>query len=219
MEFQEVLQKRQSIRRYKEGTIPESDIKEMVKAAGLAPSGKNSQNWHFVCIEDQAIKDRIAEVILAKNEAIASEMDKVDEEKAARFRKFCKNFTLFFTKAQWISVVYTTVYYPSGYNEMSLYNADESLLYDIKDYRSPGMQSLGAALENFTLKAVEMGYSTCWLTSANYAAKEIEACLKDEYGFEKEDYYMGALFSIGIPKENQPSPAKKEFEEIYTYLK
>ncbi len=218
MELQEVLEKRQSIRRYKEGDIPKEHIMEMIKAAGMAPSGKNIQNWHFVCFSDQDIKDKLAKIIADKNEAISSEMDKVDEAKGARFRKFCKNLTLFFTKAQWVAVIYTTTYLPSGYHELSLIDADEDTLYDIRDHRSPGMQSLGAALENFTLKAIDLGYSTCWLTSANYAAAEIEEFMKEEYGFEKEGYYMGAMFSIGIPQDDQPSPPKKTPEEICTFL-
>jgi nitroreductase len=80
------------------------------------------------------------------------------------------------------------------------------------------MQSLGAALENFTLKAIDLGYGSCLLTSANYAAAEIEELLKKEAGFEKEDYYMASMIALGIPEDGQKSPNKKPVDQILTYL-
>lgn len=218
MELQDILLKRQSIRHYKEGDVPEEHIKEIVKAAGTAPSGKNTQHWHFVCIKNRELINKIAQVIIAKNEEISKEMDKKDIEKGNKFRKFVKNLTLFFLDAPVLVVVYTSTYYPSGYHELVFAEAPDSVTNDIVYFRNPGMQGLGAALENFTLKAIDLGYGTCWLTSANYAAKEIEALMKKEVGFEKKDYFMGALMSLGIPEDNPKSPKKKAFEDIYTFI-
>ncbi len=218
MELQEALNRRQSIRHYKDGDIPEVHIREIVQAAGTAPSGKNIQNWHFVCIKNKALMHKISDVIQTKNEEIALEMDKKDTERGYRFRKFVKNLTLFFLKAPVLVVVYTATYFPSGYHEMTFAEYPKESTDDLVYLRSPGMQSLGAALENFTLKAIDLGYGTCWLTSANYAAREIQELLKKEIGFEKEGYFMGALMSLGIPEDNPKSPGKKTIEEIYTYI-
>jgi nitroreductase len=216
MEFMEVLKKRQSIRRYKEGLIPPDDMRKIIEAAGLAPSGKNIQNWHFVVITDPAVKEDIANIVTQKNQIVSEKMDAVDAEKANRFRKFCKNFTVFFTKAAALVVVYSTFYPPSGYYEYKMVGMDPEM--ELVHHRNPGMQSLGAALENFTLRAVDLGYGSCWLTSANYAAAEIESYLKDKHGFEKKDFFLAALMSVGIPEDNQRSPEKKPFEEICTFL-
>lgn len=218
MELQDILLKRQSIRHYKEGDVTEEEIKEIVKAAGTAPSGKNTQHWHFVCIKNKDLINKIADVIIAKNEEISKEMDKKDVEKGNKFRKFVKNLTLFFLDAPVLVVVYTSTYYPSGYHELVFAEAPSSTTDDIVYLRSPGMQSLGAALENFTLKAIDLGFGTCWLTSANYAGREIEALLKEEIRFEKEGYFMGALMSLGVPEDNPKSPRKKSFEDIYTFV-
>lgn len=218
MELQTVLEKRQSIRRYKEGDIPEADIREIIKAAGIAPSGKNIQNWHFIAIKNRDLIEKIKLTVDKKNEEISNEMMKVDEEKGLRFRKFCKNFTLFFANAPVLTVVYGTVYTPSGYNEYKLIDAPDEILDDLLGHRNPGMQSVGAALENFTLKAIDMGYGSCWLTSANYAAKEIEDLLAKEIGFTKEGFFMVAMMAMGIPEDNQKSPAKKSLDEIYTFV-
>lgn len=218
MELQDILLKRQSIRHYKDGDVSEETIKEIVRAAATAPSGKNIQNWHFVCIKNRDLINKVGQVIIDKNEKISKLMDLKDKEKGDKFRKFVKNLTLFFLDAPVLVVVYTTTYYPSGYHEMTFAEVPKADTDDIVYFRSPGMQSLGAALENFTLKAIDLGYGTCWLTSANYAAREIEAMLKEEIGFEKEDYFMGALMSLGVPEDNPKSPKKKSFEEIYTFI-
>lgn len=220
MELQTIIEKRQSIRRYKEGGIPDADLQDIIKAAAAAPSGKNIQNWHFVAIKNREIIQKIADAVTAKNEAICLEMDKIDKEKADRFRKFCKNFTVFWRDtAPAIIITMATVYTPSGYNEYKLIGAEQELLLDLMGYRNPGMQSVGAACENLTLKAIDLGYGTCWLTSANYAAKEIEAILKEDAGFDKEGFFFVNLFAIGIPQEDQKSPAKKELEEVFTLIK
>lgn len=220
MELQTIIEKRQSIRRYQEGGIPDGDLQDIIKAAATAPSGKNTQNWHFVAIKDRTLIQKIADVISEKNESICLKMDKVDKEKADRFRKFCRNFTVFWRDtAPAIIVTMATVYVPSGYNEYKLIGAEQEILLDLMGYRNPGMQSIGAACENLTLKAIELGYGTCWLTSANYAASQIEKLLKEYTGFEKEGYFFVNMFAIGIPQENQKSPAKKPLEEVFTLIK
>lgn len=162
--------------------------------------------------------DRIAETILVKNETIATEMERVDEEKALRFRKFVKNFTLFYLKAPVLVVVFTKDYLPSGYHELELTGAHQAILDDILLKRNPGMQNLGAAIEHFTLSAVEQGFGSCWLTSANYAAKEIEDLLEKEIGFAKEGWFMGAMLALGVPEDGAKSPKKKPLEEICTFI-
>lgn len=219
MDLKETIYKRQSIRKFKAGDVPDSALEEMVKAAGQAPSGKNIQNWHFICIKNKDLIEKISGVLTEKNESIAAQMDIIDPDKGLRFRKFLKNFTLFYEKAPVLVVVYTTTYHPSGYHELTFINAEQSVLDDILNKRSPGMQSLGAAIQNFTLSAIEQGFGSCWLTSANYAATEIEALLKQEIGFDKEGYYLGAMLALGIPEDGPKSPKKKPLEEIYTLVK
>ena len=49
MEFQKLIEKRRSVRKYSAGhTIPKEDILEMIRAAQEAPSWKNSQTGRYV---------------------------------------------------------------------------------------------------------------------------------------------------------------------------
>ncbi len=219
MELKDILEKRQSIRKYKSGDVPDEHIEEIIKAAGMAPSGKNSQNWHFVTIKNQKIKEELGDIIEKKNHMIGEKLKEKDPERGANFQKFAKHFTLFSTKIPVLTVVYAKDYYPTGYYELEMLGAPNEVLEDLLHLKNPGMQNIGAALENFTLKAIDLGYATCWLTSANYVTDEIEAYLKDKIGFAKEGYRMVAMMSLGVPEENQKSPKKKELEEYFTLIK
>ena len=60
MSVLEIIQKRQSIRRYKEDPIPEEVLLRVLEAARLAPSGKNLQPWKFIIVKDKALREKLA---------------------------------------------------------------------------------------------------------------------------------------------------------------
>ncbi len=61
MKVLDVIQKRRSVRKYKEDPIPEKDLMSVLEAARLAPSGKNFQPWKFIIIKDKALKEKLAQ--------------------------------------------------------------------------------------------------------------------------------------------------------------
>jgi nitroreductase len=217
MEFKDVIHLRQSVRKYKDQDVTPEDLTKILDAGRVAPSGKNSQNWHFVVIRNQELMHKIAQAIRDKNEEISIALDKKDEEKGLRFRKFVKNFTLFFLDAPVLVVVYATTYYPSGYYEYVAADYPKEALEDLL-MRGPSMQNIGACVQNMSLAAVDLGYGSCWMTGQNYAAKEIEAVIKEEIGFEKDGYFLSCMLSIGVPQEGLRSPSKKELTEICTFV-
>lgn len=52
METLDAIAKRNSIRRYKDTTVPEDKLNRVLEAARLAPSGSNQQKWKFVVVRD-----------------------------------------------------------------------------------------------------------------------------------------------------------------------
>jgi nitroreductase len=63
LNFNEVLKKRRSIRRFKLAPVPKDKILAILEAARIAPSASNKQPWHFIVVED---KEKIK--LLAKSE-------------------------------------------------------------------------------------------------------------------------------------------------------
>lgn len=64
MEFSELIQKRQSDRKYKDEPVRREDIVKCLEAARLAPSACNSQPWKFVVVEDKAVLKEMSEAAI-----------------------------------------------------------------------------------------------------------------------------------------------------------
>ncbi|OGD55345.1 hypothetical protein A3K78_07015 [Candidatus Bathyarchaeota archaeon RBG_13_52_12] len=60
MKFEEVLEKRRSIRKYKDTPIPKEKILKILEAARIAPSAGHRQPWHFVVVENKETIKKLA---------------------------------------------------------------------------------------------------------------------------------------------------------------
>lgn len=70
MEFQKLIEKRRTVRKYAEGnTVTKEDILTMIKAAQEAPSWKNSQTGRYYCIMDEAEVARFGQECLPEMNA------------------------------------------------------------------------------------------------------------------------------------------------------
>lgn len=61
MEFIELVKKRRSTRRYSPRPVPRDVIDACLEAARLAPSACNSQPWYFIVIDEERLKNTVAE--------------------------------------------------------------------------------------------------------------------------------------------------------------
>jgi len=59
--FYEDLRRRRTVRDLSDRPVPREIIANCIRAAATAPNGANMQPWHFVVVEDPAIKRRIRE--------------------------------------------------------------------------------------------------------------------------------------------------------------
>jgi nitroreductase len=59
MSVQDAIESRRSIRHYDPKPIPESDILEILRLAGLAPSSNNTQPWRFVVVTNPDVRTSI----------------------------------------------------------------------------------------------------------------------------------------------------------------
>jgi len=75
MDLFEVIEKRVSIRKYKTDSIPDEDLKKILEAARLAPSGGNRQPWRFVVVRNLERKKALAKA--SKNQLFIAEADTV----------------------------------------------------------------------------------------------------------------------------------------------
>ncbi|WP_461207369.1 nitroreductase family protein [Clostridium sp. DL1XJH146] len=202
---------RHSVRKFKDTDISDEDINEIIKAATLAPSGTNSQNWHFVIVKNKEKINEIAKIIEQKHDKLVSKSTNLELNK--KFSKYLKYFTLF-KNAPILILVFAGQYPILGLDVMEEAGIDPEEIKNIISM-SPRIQNIGATVENIQLAATAMGYGACWMTGPNYAAREIA-----EYvDFHKENYTLACMVPIGIPADsNLKRPTRKPLEEVMTII-
>lgn len=205
MDFFETINTRKTIRKYKPDMPNMEDIKKIIDSARLAPSATNSQNWQFIVIKNKKLMEQMKNAVINEYDKLA-ELNN-DEEFLEKINYF-KNYSTFFTNAPvLIAIVETprTSYITEMMKKLNftpeqikLMRPDSSLL------------SIGAAIENMSLSAHNLGYGTCWMVAPIIAAETFDKLLNLE-----ENAHVVSLLPLGIPyNENYQSPAKKSLDEV-----
>ncbi|SDE70256.1 nitroreductase family protein [Sporomusa acidovorans] len=205
------IYKRHSVRKFTEEQVPEQTIKELIKAAIHAPSGKNQQNWHFVVVTNKEKIAEIARIVEMKNAELSTYLR--DEAKIKGFKGTVGYHTVF-KGAPVLVLVYAGPY--DTIADMLLADGvmprEEAIKYTKPN---PGIQNIAAALENLQLAAANLGYGTCWMTGPTYAAEEISAYI----GFKKDGYHLAAMSPLGVPATDKlSSPPRKPLEDVLTII-
>ncbi|MFH1652359.1 MAG: nitroreductase family protein [Chloroflexota bacterium] len=79
MDVWEAIEKRRTTRAFR-GVVPKELLRKIIRAGSRAPSGRNTQPWEFIIVNDPGIIDQIAEQKYQQNRKIGT------EEAAARQR-------------------------------------------------------------------------------------------------------------------------------------
>ncbi|MEM2336289.1 MAG: nitroreductase family protein [Candidatus Bathyarchaeia archaeon] len=75
MDLFEAVKKRRSIRKFKPNLIPNEDLKKILEAGRLAPSGGNRQPWYFIVVREGETKKALATA--ANNQMFIANADAV----------------------------------------------------------------------------------------------------------------------------------------------
>ena len=203
-DFLKVIETRRSVRKFKSTPIPRKDLLKIIKAASMAPSGGNQQNWHFIIIENKKIKEVLR---LAVEQAVNDLLAKVNSKKASEeISSYSKYFT-FFTAAPVLICVVEKPYDSLITRLLEKYT-------QTKRISTAGIQSVSAAIENLLLAAHDLGYGACWMTGPLIAKESFHKVLK----INAPDQ-IAALIPVGIPDSMPGTPSRKPPEEITTFLK
>jgi nitroreductase len=57
----DLIKKRRSIRKYTDAPVSDGEIKALLEAAMAAPSANNSQPWEFIVVQDDQLRQQLAE--------------------------------------------------------------------------------------------------------------------------------------------------------------
>ncbi len=73
MDLFEVIEKRRSIRKFKPNSIPKGDLRKILEAGRLAPSGGNRQPWYFIVVREIETKKSLA--VASNNQMFMADAD------------------------------------------------------------------------------------------------------------------------------------------------
>ena len=66
MEFQELIKKRQSVRKYTGQTVEKEKIDKLISSIHLSPSACNSQPWKLIIVDEPELKTEVAKATFSK---------------------------------------------------------------------------------------------------------------------------------------------------------
>ena len=186
----EAIAGRRSIRKFKDTPIPDEAVEAILNAAIQAPSGKNGQPWRFVVVKE----DKRAEMLCVMREGIEQLGEMGIDLGSSRWTANVMEqapVTIFVFNARGEHTPGT----PPSEDEM-----------DVVD-----VQSIGAAIQNMLLAALDLGLGSLWICDVFYAYDGLCAWLGQEH-------QMIAAISFGYPDE-QPGPRpRKPVSELVTWM-
>ena len=196
--FNNLMQKRRSVREFSSEEIPIEIIKNCIKAAGSAPSGANKQPWHFVIVKSAEAKKEI------RTEAEKEEQEFYNGKAPTEWLKDLEPFETneqkpFLEQAPYLIAIFEEKY------SVDL-NGVQHKNYYTKESVGIATGILISALHNSGLATL-----THTPSPMNFLNK-ILARPKNEKPF--------LLLVVGYPKEGTkvPNIKRKEFNEIATIL-
>ncbi|MEM3322714.1 MAG: nitroreductase family protein [Conexivisphaerales archaeon] len=136
MDCNDAIFSRRSVRKFTNQAVDNVSIQKILIAGASAPSAHNEQPWHFIVLNNETIKKRLAQDMM--NAYIAS--GKADEQRAVRSYNMTVNTPVIIV----------------GCLDMKQLKYQNELEYKM------GIQSLAAAAENMLIAANCLGLGSYW---------------------------------------------------------
>lgn len=171
MDLVTAIEKRISVREFSEEPVDITDMKEIIRLAGLAPSIGNLQPWKYYLISNRKLLDKMAMAITME----ISKMPETSSRMAKHLKQQAAWFSTFFNRAPMLIALAGQPYETDLEHGVTIPHEE---LERMKNY--PDLQSSGASVQNLLLAATSMGYGTCWMTEPLFANGKIQELLSIE---------------------------------------
>ena len=185
---------RRSIREYTQEPVSEEDLRKILEAGRLAPSGENAQPWRFIVIKDAATRKKLgalggggsnrrftAEFVAQQMQARFTGLQD-DEKKKAAFEKLTSGQVSAFAATAPVNI----------------------LVVGKKDVWDMPFDT-AAAMENMLLMVTALGLGACWVIAPCIDIRDEER-VKELLGIP-EGFKAVSLISIGHPtRPHRPRP-------------
>jgi F420 biosynthesis protein FbiB-like protein len=187
----EAIAERRSIRRFQDRPIPDEALQAILAAGTQAPSAKNRQPWRFVVVKGEE----------------RSEMVRVMRDGMAKAKAQGQNLGSGEWSARVMEQAPVTVFVlnPEGIHPWLTRSVDQMWM-DVVN-----LQSIGAAIQNMLLAALELGLGSLWICDVFYAYEELCAWL----GTQSQ---MIAAVSLGYPDESPETRPRRPVDSVTRWV-
>jgi nitroreductase len=187
----EAISQRRSIRRFKDTPLADEVLHQILHAGTLAPSGKNDQPWRFYVVRE----DKRDEMVRVMRQGMAH----------------AQEAGVPLGSAEWTAKIMERA-------PVTVFVVNENAAY-AKTPEDVGaalgnlvdVQSIGAAIQNMLLAALELGVGSLWICDVFYAYEELCAWL----GTERQ---MIAAISFGYADEQPGARPRKAVDEVTEWV-
>ena len=163
MELIDAISRRQSVRRFTPQAVPDTVITQLLEAAVLAPSAHGRQPWRFVVIAPGAGRHTLVAAMDAEWSvqlaADGTTVEQIDARRAASATRIIDAPALI------MPCLDTTLLdvYPDAARQQAEYTM--------------AVQSIGCAIQNILLRAVDLGYDAGWMCAPVFCGATVQrAC-------------------------------------------
>ena len=191
------IERRRSIRKYKEKAVDKKDLERILEAGIYAPSAKNRQPWKYY-VYTGSNKDKLL------NCMETGLIRESGEQKLLPRSQYGLPGAFHTLKIMREAPVLIMIENTNGTSPYSGIDTDRRVT-EICD-----TLSIGASIQNILLTATELGYGTLWIANTCFAYDE----LVDFMGIQGQ--LVGAI-SLGIADEAPAQRPRKGFSEVVEF--
>ncbi len=198
-ELSRIIHQRRSVRQFTERVITEEEELVLIQSAMAAPSATNSRPLRIISIQSDQAREELQKMLEQGKEVLSALLASKKDRKAFQRHRVLWHFTLPMLTAPLLWAVYGEVHPPEPMDA-----AMEELTQMKSRQQYNMMLSLGASLQNASLKAVEMGLGSCIYTAP---IRFLHAA--------KTEKIPAAFMAFGEPAQIPSPPAQNTIESIY----
>ncbi|MBA58013.1 MAG: hypothetical protein CMQ40_02455 [Gammaproteobacteria bacterium] len=199
----DAIYSQRAIRYWQEMPVSRDLIKQVVEAASKAPSGSNTQPWVFMVIDENPVKNRLADALREFYEKgqLRELVERGQETEDSSQRLMMSGAENFFMNLATAPVIVV----PFLYQLTSPTNEPDSLIAG---------SSIYLAVQNLLLAARALGLGTLMTTAHTL----IESVIRENCEIP-EDAYPAALIPMGYPSVKFGPTKRKPVEDVLRWNK
>ncbi len=207
MLFDQIIESRRSIRKYKTEKPPWHLIGGMLKCAAVAPSPSNSQPVRYFCLKSAAIRGRLEDEMADGRDRFLKKLESIGGSKKIknRINAYYRFSELMFSAPYLFAVGVETI------DSLSEKLADSGVIPENRKKNTDSDISTGLSLKAFILKGVESGIGTCILTAPLVYIDDTDSVIN-------KGVRINSFVTAGFPDEEPKISVKKPVSDIYMEL-